>query len=85
VITVSPRDLRGPTDLETVPGDGAITSWRIKGYTGGPGAMASWRLRVLRLNGDTWMGAGTSPPALEAAVNGFSIPLAAPLPVLAGD
>ena len=31
------------------------------------------------------MGAGTSPPALEAAVNGSSIPLAAPLPVLAGD
>src|SRR5262245_35091127 len=80
--TVSPTALSTPGDRAVVPGDGAITSWRVSGSESG-GGLASFYLRVLRRSGGQYQFVSGS----EAApfLNGTPIGLTTPLPVEAGD
>src|SRR4029079_2661147 len=72
----------GSSPSATVPGDGAITAWRVSGTsaTGHP----NWALRVLRpAAGGTFSVVGAT--AFVTVADGSAIPVSPSIPVNAGD
>lgn len=77
---VSPTTLTAPGDRAVVPGDGSITSWRVRGSESGfESAIYLW---VLRPSGTQYEFGASSP---VAPFDGTPIALSPPLPVAAGD
>jgi hypothetical protein len=82
--TYSPRSLASGSAYAAIPGDGAITSWRVRGGVVG-GTIGSLSLRVLRPSGSDVIGAGASPSLAAISATGQVVHLVSPLPVQAGD